>query len=240
MRRTRVIDEDFTPSKEGAIPEMDPLTHKFRRELNKCLASPASEKIRLAKLALDFARETEERILELNQRVSALEALSQTDELTGLLNRRGFRQVLERNLRASARYGETGLLAYIDLDGFKSINDEYGHAAGDEILCAVSKLLQKNVRSTDYAARLGGDEFAILFVRADLLPARERAREIAKAVNKITMKRPEGKISVRASLGVATYDGETECAALLERADRAMYLNKKSATRRNWHLPLNG
>lgn len=240
MRRTAVIDEDFTPLKEGAIPGMDPLTQKFCRDLNKCLTAPASEKIRMAKLARDFARDAEERIRELNLRIRELEALSQTDELTGLLNRRGFQQVLERNLRSSARYGETGLLAYIDLDGFKSINDEYGHAAGDDILCAVSKLLQKNVRSTDYAARLGGDEFAILFVRADLQPARERARDIARAVNKITMKRPEGKITLRASLGIATYDGETQYAALLERADRAMYLNKKNATRRNWHLLLNG
>lgn len=240
MRRTRDIDEELTPLKEGAIPEMDPLTQKFCRNVNECLTSSGSEKIRLAKLALDFAHDAEERIRELTMRVSELEALSQTDELTGLLNRRGFLQVLERNLRSSARYGETGLLAYIDLDGFKSINDAYGHAAGDEILCAVSKLLQKNVRSTDYAARLGGDEFAILFVRADLQPARERARDIARAVNKITMKRPEGKITVRASLGVATYDGETQSTALMERADRAMYLNKKSASRRNWHMPLNG
>lgn len=224
---------------DAAIVGPDPMTRQFCKTLSGSLSRDEDAHARIVALALSYAKDAEQRILELNARVSQLESLSQTDELTGLLNRRGFNHILERNLLSANRYEETGLLAYIDLDSFKSINDIYGHSTGDEVLRSVGRLLKKSIRATDYAARIGGDEFAILFVRADHMRARERAKELAKAVNKLKLDHPDGKIAIQASLGISTYDGDTEQQALIELADRAMYLNKKKGSR-NWRLTTNG
>ncbi|MEQ8283143.1 MAG: GGDEF domain-containing protein [Parvibaculum sp.] len=213
---------------EGAL-QVDPSAERFRRSIGAISRGPASRD--LVDRALAFANEAETRISELNERVRRLEALTQTDELTGLLNRRGFDEVLRRNLLSAARYEEAGLLAYIDLDGFKTINDRCGHAAGDEVLRAVGTFLSKSIRATDYAARLGGDEFAILFVRADHKRARDRAREMLRGVAQLEIACKSHTISVSASLGFASYTGETSPKELLDRADRAMYADKKNGGR---------
>lgn len=213
---------------EGAL-QVDPPTERFRRSIGAVPRGPASRD--LVNRALAYADEAELRIVELNERVRRLEALTQTDELTGLLNRRGFEEVLRRNLLSAARHEEAGLLAYIDLDGFKAINDRCGHVAGDEVLRAVGTFLSKSIRATDYAARLGGDEFAILFVRADHKRARERAREMVRGIAQLEIACKSHKISVSASLGLASYTGETSPKELLDRADRAMYADKKNGGR---------
>lgn len=213
---------------DGVMPS-DPQTERFRRSLGLGSRSPAHRS--LVSQALAFADETESRIVALNERIRQLEALAQTDELTGLLNRRGFNDILRRNLLSAARYEEAGLLAYIDLDNFKSINDRCGHAAGDEVLRTVGNFLSRSIRATDYAARLGGDEFAVLFVRADHRPARERAREMLRDIGKLKIACKSHRISVRASLGLASYNGETVLEELIERADRAMYTDKKNGGR---------
>lgn len=213
--------------RDGTLP-IDPPTERFRRSIG-AVSRPASRD--LVDRALAFANEAEMRIVELNERVRRLEALTQTDELTGLLNRRGFDEVLKRNLLSAARYEESGLLAYIDLNGFKTINDRCGHAAGDEVLRAVGSFISKSIRATDYAARLGGDEFAILFVRADHKRARERAREMLRGIADLEISCKSHVISVSASLGFASYSGETSARDLLDRADRAMYADKKNGSR---------
>ncbi len=213
---------------DGIMPS-DPQTERFRRSLG--LGSRTQANRHLVAQAIAFANETESRIVALNERIRQLEALAQTDELTGLLNRRGFDEVLRRNLLSAARYEETGLLAYIDLDDFKTVNDRHGHSAGDEVLRQVGAFLSKSIRATDYAARLGGDEFAILFVRADHRPARERAREMLREIGKLKITCKSHRISVRASLGLASYNGETQLENLIERADRAMYADKKNGSR---------
>ncbi|MDP2123533.1 MAG: GGDEF domain-containing protein [Parvibaculum sp.] len=226
----RMAGTGTRPSSLGeGVLQVDPPTERFRRSIGAVSRGPASRD--LVDRALAFADEAEIRIVELNERVRRLEALTQTDELTGLLNRRGFDEVLRRNLLSAARYEEAGLLAYIDLDGFKTINDRCGHVAGDEVLRTVGAFLSKSIRATDYAARLGGDEFAILFVRADHKRARERAREMLRGIARLEIACKSHKISVSASLGFASYTGETSPKELLDRADRAMYADKKNGGR---------
>ena len=213
---------------EGLL-QPDPRTERFRRNMAAANRDQASRHI--VSRALAYADDTEARITELNMCVRQLEALAQTDELTGLLNRRGFDDIVHRNLLSAARYDETGLLAYIDLDNFKSINDRCGHLAGDEVLRSVGSFLKRNIRATDYAARLGGDEFAILYVRASQRPARERAKEMLRGLASLDIPCKSHRISVRASLGLAAYDGDTQQCDLIDRADRAMYADKKNGGR---------
>ena len=229
MSRSKIAISAPKPSHHEGVLAGEEATARFRHFISNegLIAKPD----RLLAGALSYVAEAEQRIIELNARVAQLENMASTDELTGLLNRRGFREIMQRNLLSAARYDEGGILAYIDLDNFKGINDTHGHQVGDDVLRAVGRQLQLNVRATDYAARLGGDEFAILFVRAQPTPARERARQLARGLNKIAMKSPAGKITVRASLGLAAYDGTTTADELIDRADRAMYADKNKGSR---------
>ena len=88
--------------------------------------------------------------------------MARIDFLTGVLNSRAFYQIATAEIQRSGRYGHPLTLAYIDLDNFKTVNDEFGHSTGDELLKTVARTFSDNLRSSDYVARLGGDEFAIL------------------------------------------------------------------------------
>jgi hypothetical protein len=120
---------------------------------------------------LAYVAEKEQSLADLRGRVAELERLLEADELTGLLNRRGFETAAHRALAHAARYNETGVLALIDLDRFKHVNDAHGHAAGDAALRLIGQVLAESIRATDYAARLSGDEFAILGSAPALGPA---------------------------------------------------------------------
>lgn len=237
MRRAKATLMTMLSLDDRQLPGADEQTARFRRSVAD--RRIASDPDRLLAQALSFAAETEQRIFELNARVAQLENMTVTDELTGLLNRRGFDAILRRNLMSAARYDEAGILAYLDLNGFKKINDRHGHPAGDDVLRTVGRHLQQNIRATDYAARLGGDEFVVLFVRAQQTPARERARQLVRGLNKLTIPSTSGPIVIHASLGLAYYNGTTEAEELMERADRAMYADKSKGGRAA-RLILNG
>src|SRR5258706_7269265 len=107
-----------------------------------------------------------------------LERLSITDGLTKLYNHRHFQDELARAFEESARYHRPLSLAIVDLDFFKKVNDTYGHAVGDEVLKAVSRVFQQSIRSTDLAARYGGEEFAVMMPETDLHDALAFAEKI--------------------------------------------------------------
>jgi GGDEF domain-containing protein len=111
--------------------------------------------------------------------------LSRRDPLTGLLNRRGFRELLTAETKRIARHRRPITLAYIDLDNFKSINDQYGHAAGDELLVAVGQQIARRLRATDSLARLGGDELGILLPETDEAAARLVLNDGSKVANAV-------------------------------------------------------
>ncbi len=182
----------------------------------------------LLETALFVAAEAQQRLSEQSERIAALEAMTFTDELTGLENRRGFSRQLRRTLAVAERHGATGVLAFIDLDNFKAINDGLGHQAGDAVLCQVAALLSDNVRATDFVARIGGDEFAAILVHTRPQNGRRRTAALERLLNAAVV--PYGKfdIPVRASLGVKPFGPGDEADALLARADAATYRNKRA------------
>ena len=183
--------------------------------------------VRATNDALLAAMHTERRLLHQALRLEEVEHLSRTDELTGAYNRRGFDQEFKRVLAAANRYGETGVLIYVDLDGFKPINDTYGHAAGDLILCEVVHILEENVREHDLVARLGGDEFAVLLTRTTWKNGLERAELLKHLLNTASVKWHDKNIAIRASLGFQRF-GPDDCdETLLKKADNAMYQAKR-------------
>jgi diguanylate cyclase (GGDEF)-like protein len=182
----------------------------------------------LVEKALQAAAEIEKRLVAQSARIAYLEALSVTDELTGLLNRRGFEDAFRRTLISAGRYGDEGVLIACDLDDFKSVNDRHGHGAGDEVLRQVGWLLKTHTRETDFVARLGGDEFAVILVQTGWRSGLKRAQTLSRALNRLTVRIGESNIVVSASIGVEHFGpGDNDSGALIARADMAMYVNKR-------------
>jgi diguanylate cyclase (GGDEF)-like protein len=182
----------------------------------------------LVEKALQAAAEIEKRLMAQSARIAYLETLSITDELTGLLNRRGFEDSFHRALVSAGRYGDEGVLIACDLDDFKSINDRHGHSAGDEVLRQVGWLLKSHTRETDFVARLGGDEFAAILVQTGWRNGLKRAQTLSRALNRLVVKVGETAITVNASIGVEHFGpNDSDAGALIARADMAMYVNKR-------------
>jgi diguanylate cyclase (GGDEF)-like protein len=188
----------------------------------------ASDQTALLDWALAAAAAAEQRILDLEGRLAYLESLSVTDELTGVLNRRGFLLELDRAIAAAARGGPQGVLVICDLDGFKAVNDLYGHRTGNEVLRQVAALLRARIRKNDVVGRLGGDEFALLLIGASLAHGRRRSQGLARALVALPPEIDGAPIPLSASFGTVPYRGDAEQEALLHRADMAMYEEKRA------------
>jgi diguanylate cyclase (GGDEF)-like protein/PAS domain S-box-containing protein len=156
-----------------------------------------------------------------------LEHLVDHDFLTGLYNGRRFEQALAQETKSTARYGGGGAVLLLDLDHFKSVNDQFGHKAGDDLLKTVATALRARIRETDIAARLGGDEFGIILPQVDTQQAEVVADGIVKALRRQTVMLAEHQIPVTASVGVVLFDGLTT-AEILAAGDLAMYEAKEA------------
>jgi diguanylate cyclase (GGDEF)-like protein/PAS domain S-box-containing protein len=158
-----------------------------------------------------------------------LEQQAVTDALTGLLNRRGFYQAVEGLLLRHEQAGRFLVLLYLDLDGFKRVNDSLGHDAGDQVLLWVAQQLKECMRPYDVLARMGGDEFTVVI---DGLDFPEQAAKVAeKLIERISVRRQfEGiDVTLGASIGIATYpDCGSNLDGLLRAADIAMYEAKRA------------
>lgn len=213
---------------EGEIPGGDARFGALSHQLLRDLPSDASlrEQV-LVERALRYAAETEQRLADQRQRIAALENLSTRDALTGLLNRRGFEHQMYLMLARSRRYGETGILAIADLDGFKGINDSYGHCAGDALLRCAAETLNGAVRESDVIARLGGDEFAVLLVNTGWKDGQARLRTLQWLCDTAGIVHRGHDIPLRLSLGAEPYGPHDTVEDMLHRADMAMYYEKR-------------
>jgi diguanylate cyclase (GGDEF)-like protein/PAS domain S-box-containing protein len=164
-----------------------------------------------------------------------LEALSQRDSLTGVFNRRRFDKELSAKLVDSRRYKRGGALLLIDLDRFKRVNDELGHAAGDTALREVARVLEENTRGGDavaradgIVARVGGDEFAVLLAEAGPVEAGIVGERLVAALEELDLEVEGSHVPVAASVGVAPIEGHEELRPeeLIALADQAMYVVK--------------
>lgn len=175
-------------------------------------------------LAVNARRELDRRETE----IAKLKRLSITDEVTRLLNRRGFDHAIDRAIGRARRFDETGLVMLIDLDGFKQINDTFGHQAGDLVLASVATLLRVNTRDIDDVARIGGDEFSIILSGVDELLGQQKATQIETMLNNLSVPWNGYGIQVRASVGIAHYDQTDSPQDIVRRADERMYSQKRS------------
>jgi diguanylate cyclase (GGDEF)-like protein len=167
-------------------------------------------------------------------RTAELQALLMRDVLTGLPNRRAIMQLLPEALDRSARSRRPCAVLFLDLDGFKAINDTYGHEEGDELLRQFGARVQDAVRKTDTVARLAGDEFVVVLeLLTDAPDAADKARQLMSKLQ-LPYKLSKVTVHVGASIGVALHQPDDPCdlTALLARADAAMYVAKRDGKNR--------
>jgi diguanylate cyclase (GGDEF)-like protein len=168
-------------------------------------------------------------------RVEELKASADTDFLLDILNRRGFERELNRSIAFIKRYHASGALVVLDVDRLKPINDEFGHAAGDQVLKAIVAALLREVRTSDVVGRLGGDEFAVLLWNLSETDARAKAVALEQTIDALSFEFRGRSVTSGASAGVAVLDVHSDPRTALEEADSAMYVRK--AQRRHENKP---
>lgn len=159
---------------------------------------------------------------------------ARTDALTGLLNRRGFDEEFDRLCNRGGDRADSTYLLLLDVDHFKSVNDTYGHDAGDCVLRETARVLAGTVRETDFPARFGGEEFVVILSQSTLDDARRVAEQIRQAVAANSVRTPSADIDVTVSIGVAGWRQET-AESLLKRCDVAMYAAKHAGRNRVYY-----
>ncbi|ACI49894.1 diguanylate cyclase with PAS/PAC sensor [Gluconacetobacter diazotrophicus PA1 5] len=164
------------------------------------------------------------------QIAAAYEQAANTDELTGLPNRRAFFQVLDGQMAAASSVVAAAML---DLDHFKSINDKYGHPIGDIVLRRVATVVRATLRDTDMVARIGGEEFAVLITSESRDRAISLIRRVVRAVSAESIDLPTGvRLQVTISAGIACREAGEDRNALMSRADQALYVAKRTGRNR--------
>lgn len=165
-------------------------------------------------------------VADLRARLVELETLADTDTLVPLPNRRAFVRAVEQTIAASARYGTSAAVVFVDLDGLKRVNDAHGHRAGDAMLLHVARLLEASLRTTDVVARIGGDEFGLLLDHLDEAAARAKADALTAhiALHPLELGRVTLRVAVTAGLAMIAPGDSAECA--IARADAAMYARR--------------
>jgi diguanylate cyclase (GGDEF)-like protein len=167
----------------------------------------------------------------LKSRLSEAQDLADRDGLTPLYNRRALVRELGRTAALAERYGMRASLVYFDLDGFKAINDRFGHGAGDKVLQTVAERLLAHLRDTDIVGRLGGDEFAVILTQADLVTAQAKAIQIVRAMETSPVDTGAWMIPLHMSFGLCEITGAEAPDQILARADGAMYAAKRDRFR---------
>jgi diguanylate cyclase (GGDEF)-like protein len=185
--------------------------------LNARDVSPAAEAV--------LTRLTAERDA-LNARLAVAETQADRDSLTPTFNRRAFLRELHRTMSEVERYKTPAAVLYLDLDGFKLLNDAHGHAAGDAVLRHVGRLLADSVRESDIVGRLGGDEFGIILNRAPPEEARAKAASLSEKLNTSAILHAGVAHRIRASFGVHAIATVEDPETAIARADEAMYADK--------------
>jgi two-component system cell cycle response regulator len=165
--------------------------------------------------------------------VEESQRLATVDPLTGLMNRRAFTGQLQKDLARCARYGQDLSFLLLDVDHFKRINDRSGHRTGDLVLAAIGRHLLGLIRSSDAAARWGGEEFVVTLPCTNVEGAQVFAERLRASIEALALRDPEGEpVPVTASIGVACFRPSESLDALVDRADRAMYVAKSNGRNR--------
>ncbi|MDN3554960.1 sensor domain-containing diguanylate cyclase [Halomonas maura] len=206
-------------------PQVQPTSWQEAKELTNHFAYMIKA---IRELTENLQQKVDERTQELNEANKKLEKIASHDQLTGLYNRRQFDQRFAEEFDRNKRYRHGLAVALLDIDHFKSINDRYGHAVGDDVLRKIGAYLNSSVRASDVAARIGGEEFCLLLPECTAKGALAFLERIRNDISEIEVKTNDISFNITCSVGVAYLDASIEDKnALLNNADMAMYKAKQ-------------
>lgn len=226
---------DFDRSLQGHVDRLS--TEQDGDALRKIVGELVRDAQRMRSVALSLSKKLESSTREvslLSESLQRTQSEALLDPLTGLKNRRGLESAVEDLVRDQSGLAGSALLL-VDIDGFKVINDTFGHVLGDKVIRSVAHVLQTSIKGRDVAARFGGDEFAVLLPQTTLAGAAIVAEQIRDQVSRGRIHRADGRESVgevTLSVGVAVAEQGESMEALIERADAAMYSAKRSGRNR--------
>ncbi len=182
-----------------------------------------------------------ENALQFHDDLVKLQKMADTDDLTGLMNRRAFLAFADDAVEFSRRYKRGVATLMIDIDHFKKINDAHGHPAGDDAIKRIAEIIDQSIRTTDKAARFGGEEFVVLLREIDQETALLLAERIRASIEQATIQHGETRIAATVSIGVsinAAVDRDVQ--DMIERADQGLYIAKKTGRNRTVLMPASG
>lgn len=234
----RKCTDDVCPMKKGECPIIDLGMEANHSEQE--LINAAGKRVPIHRSAITMYHDERKVILECFTDISRmkemerrLQEMAQTDELTGLCNRRFFVEQAEKELARSKRYGNPVSMIGFDIDHFKDVNDHYGHPAGDAVLREVSRICRETLRETDIIARIGGEEFGVILPECDMVHAAVAAERLRALVEACVCEYEGNRIRCTISLGVAQYaDGRDDLQGLMKRTDQALYRAKAAGRNR--------
>jgi len=188
---------------------------------------------RLNNELVTLQRELTRKNIELERLNAEVQRLAITDSLTGLYNRRGFFELSQREVERAKRFGRPFSVIMLDIDHFKSINDTYGHEAGDQVLEKVTARLRDKLRTVDIVGRYGGEEFSILLPESEPAGALEAGERLRRCIADELIETSQGILKVTISLGLTTLtDNSKTLEELLKFADQALYQAKEAGRNR--------
>ncbi len=197
----------------------------MRKSSDKKPQNKTLKLLKQTKLKLAVA---EERLTNLDQYIKQLESQVLTDTLTGLLNRRGLEIFYEQEQQRICRKHSPGaLFVLIDFDRFKSINDVYGHPAGDACLRLFSQTMHNSVRILDGKARVGGDEFVLVLTQIETAASAQKLEKIRQTMNNLSLDWQGRKITFGASVGASVVTADSSYEDVYKMADEALYAHKE-------------
>ncbi len=174
----------------------------------------------------------EEEIEVLRKQLEAEREQSMKDALTGLYNRKAYDQYINDELARFKRYGSSFVLAVWDVDRFKSVNDQYGHVAGDKVLKVLANVIAENTRETDIAARYGGEEFAVIMPETNIEAAYKTLDKLRKMIQNCAFHFRETHVEITASCGITEVREDDTPESIFQRADSGLYEAKKNGRNR--------
>jgi diguanylate cyclase len=212
LKNTKTFD-DFKNFKNDLVNELNTLNSEF---------SSMKEEI----------KKNNEELKKLKTKMEELQKASEHDPLTGVLNRKGFEKQFENQLERIKRYGDNAVLAIMDIDDFKTINDTYGHLTGDEVLKAFTDGVNRITRKNDILSRIGGDEFVLILIECDEKKTEQFFAKLYAFFNSNIYNTGKSKLKIHVSSGATNIKPDDNLESVLERADKALYLSKKQGKNR--------
>jgi diguanylate cyclase (GGDEF)-like protein len=220
-----------------ALDDMSTRLESSRQEREGALSEAKAARDRLEQMVRDRSSELERLNVMLRQEIeqrcqleAALAEAAATDTMTRLLNRRGMVEALEHAAEQARRQRASFIVAVVDIDQFKRINDQHGHWVGDQVLIALGRRLKTSLRQSDAAGRWGGEEFVLLWPSLTITEGEQRANHLREAIAAAPIY-PEGP-SITVSIGIAEFTGLDTLDRCISRADKALYRAKTEGRNR--------